>query len=204
MPLSQQREAEVSELASRYGEPLRWTIDLPFQVFDFKPLIKPERLGEVCMVVRRPDGRLITGRKTTSPPDAFRLLTGGIDPDEPIETALLRETFEETGLDVHIRQFLAVLNYRIFADTAASEPLREFFTCAFLLDEIGGTLAPQDEKENIAAYRLVFPHELEQIATMLETIGQRYEERPGWRLREWGKFRAVVHRAVFAALADIR
>lgn len=200
MPLLQQREAEVSVLAARYGEPLRRTIDLPFHVFDFKPLGKPERLGEVCMVVRRPDGRLITARKTTSPPDAFRLLTGGIDADEPIETALLRETYEETGLDVRIRQFLAVLHYRVFADAMVSEPSREFFTCAFLLDEIGGTLAPQDEKEQIAAYRLVFPHELEQIAATLETIGQRHVGRLGGRLGEWGMFRAAVHWAVFAAL----
>ena len=65
------------------------------------------------MVVRRPNGKLITAKKTFYPPGAFRLLTGGVGHGELIAAALLREVAEETGLDVVVRRFLAVIEYQL-------------------------------------------------------------------------------------------
>ncbi len=187
--------AEVDALAARYGQPTVVEAAIPDAAFD--PLTKTDRFGEVCMVIRRPDGHLLTARKTYYPPETFRLLTGGIAHGEPIEAALLREVEEETSLAVTVRRFLAVIGYR-----APQTPpgLHAFYTFAFLLDERGGTLAVQDPEERVAAFGEVAPVELLAMAENLETIAPRHDPEIGGNWQSWGSFRAVVHRVVAKAL----
>src|SRR5260221_385666 len=83
------------QIAQRYGRPLVRDVDLGVHSM-FDPLNRTDRFGEVCMVVRRPDGKLLTMKKTLYPPGAYRLLTGGINHGERVLDALLRETYEET------------------------------------------------------------------------------------------------------------
>lgn len=198
MPLSREREMEIATLAQRYGKPRRVVAVLPTN--NFSPLNKAGRIGEVAMVVRRPDGHLITARKTFYPPDGYRLLTGGIKPDEQIEAALLRETHEETGLTVRVQRFLAIITYQVPPSAPPDQQAREFFTFAFLLDELGGNLASLDEEECIADFRMIRPDELPAMATTLEYIGDGSHEEMDDRWREWGIFRAVLHRVVFDVL----
>jgi hypothetical protein len=89
-------ETEIADLAARYGQPQRVAVQLTGA--PFSPLILEDRHGEVCMVVRRPNGKLITAIKTFYPAGAFRLLTGGVDHGEPIAEALLRDVAVETGI----------------------------------------------------------------------------------------------------------
>ncbi len=202
MPLTQKQEAEINELSKSYGSPQRVVADLPFNFYEFDPINKPDRIGEVCMVVRRLDGSLITARKHHYPPETYRLLTGGIGYDEGIKDALLRETYEETGLDVTIERFLAVIEHRIFAAPHDTQPARAFITFAFLLNEIGGTLQPQDEHEKIADFRFVQPCDLPATAAFLETLGTRHAYPPEKHLLEWGMFRAIAHRTIFTNLCN--
>ncbi len=102
-------EADIHALAMRYGAPRR--IVAPLDGASFDPVARSDRYGEVCMVVRRRNGRLITAIKTFYPMGCFRLLTGGVTHGETIEAALQREVEEETGLQTVIRRFLAVIVY---------------------------------------------------------------------------------------------
>src|SRR5262245_1612857 len=188
-------ETEIAALAARYGAPQRVAAELEGQ--PFSPLTLDDRYGEVCMVVRRTNGRLITAIKTFYPPGAFRLLTGGVDHGESIAAALLRETAEETGLDVVVRRFLAVIEYRL----ALLHP-HAFATFAFLLDEIGGTLAAQDEGERLGGFREVAPAELPDIAAALERVPDSFDREIEGSWRDWGHFRAVVHRVVYETMRD--
>ncbi len=199
MLLSEERESEIEELAARYGEPRRTAVVLSCTSL-FDPLSKTDRMGEVCMVVRRLDGRLITARKTFYPPNAYRLLTGGIAHDEPIEKALLRETWEETGLDVEVCAFLAVIVYNLMSNGHPVNTERAFVTFVFLLDEVGGELQPQDEHEKIADFRCVFPDELPALAEYLDNLPPTHNLEFDGRLQDWGQFRAVVHRIVYESL----
>jgi NAD+ diphosphatase len=193
---------ELEALAARYGAPRRVEASLTGRPFD--PLTRNDRYGEVCMVVRRPDGRLLTAIKTFYPAGAFRLLTGGVNYGESIEAALLRETREETGLQVSVRRFLALAEYRI---TASGEPPADpagepdFVSFAFLLDEVGGTLGVEDEDEEIAEFRAVTVAELPVLADRLSGLPDLDSDRIGGNWRDWGRFRAVVHRAVYEALS---
>ena len=193
--LPQPRQDELEQLALRFGRPLIREVDLDVrEIFD--PLDRTDRFGEVCMVVRRPGRNLLTMKKTFYPQGAFRLLTGGINSGERVLDALLRETYEETGLEVSITRFLAVVAYHL-RDKGTGPA---FYTFAFLLDEVSGTLTVVDEKERVEAFREVKPGDLPGMANYLDGIGTSYSGEIHGDWRDWGRFRAVIHRVVWEAL----
>lgn len=191
MQLPDGLEAEVAALTARYGPTAYVEAAIPDGVFD--PFTKSDRVGEVCMVIRRPGGRLLTFRKDVYPQGVMRLLTGGINHGESVEAALLREVAEETSLDVAVRRFLAVIGYRAPEHRDAQFG---FYTFAFLLDELGGVLAPQDPEERVEAYGEAEPEALHALASFLEGLEDRQDREIGGTWRSWGIFRAVVHRVV--------
>jgi 8-oxo-dGTP pyrophosphatase MutT (NUDIX family) len=186
---------ETERLAFTYGEPLRVNAMI-HDGFD-DPIRRNDRYGEVLMAVRRPNGKLLLAIKTFYPRGAYRLPTGGIHHGESIHDALLRETQEETGLDTAVRRFLAAITYRGRSSPSAA-PL--FHTFAFLLDELGGTLGALDASEEIEAWREVEPRELVMQASVLEKLDPIGAKRIGGSWADWGRFRAIAHRAVAEAL----
>ena len=188
---------EIATLARRFGTPLIRDVVLDDIAFD--PVGNPSRFAEVCMVVRRPTGSVLLSIKTFYPRGAYRLPTGGIDRDEPIHEALLRETLEETGLHLVARRFLAALTY---LDGPSGAPV--FHTFAFLLDDpTGAPITPLDEHEQIEPYIEIPVAELPAVAERLDQIphtgGSGGQGIPNWDA--WGRFRAHAHRAVFEALS---
>ncbi|OGG55541.1 MAG: hypothetical protein A3F84_29120 [Candidatus Handelsmanbacteria bacterium RIFCSPLOWO2_12_FULL_64_10] len=170
---------EIARLSARYGAPLRVHESLPTGAFD--PLRSP-RAGEVAMVVLRKNGKVLLNTKDFYPDGAFRIPTGGIQPGEPVEAALLRETKEETNLDVAVERFLAVITYH------APERPKAFTTYAFLMREVSGELKVNDPDEGISGWREVDASELKGVAERLAGLAGEW--------RGWGVFRSVVHRVV--------
>ncbi len=193
--LPQTIQAEIVQLSQGYGQPLERLVLLPTNKL-FDPLNKKDRYGEVCMVVRRKNGLLLTMTKTHYPKGVYRLLTGGIHHDELIFDALLRETAEETGLEVKVNRFLAAVAYRL-----PSKEVPHFYTFAFLLDEISGTLGVIDEGEQIEDFREIALDELPAVAENLEHTGANNSNTTNGNWREWGHFRAVIHTLVHEAMA---
>ncbi|GCE06295.1 NUDIX hydrolase [Dictyobacter aurantiacus] len=193
--LPQTIQDELAQLVQRYGQPIVQSAELQIHE-SFDPLSKTDRYGEVCMVIRRKNGRLLTMIKTFYPEGAYRLLTGGINHGEYVFDALLRETQEETGLQVEVKHFLAVATYHL--ENTNQTPA--FYTFAFLLDELGGTLGAIDEDEQVGEFREIAPEELPTLAEHLERLGDQYSEQIGGRWAYWGRFRAVIHRLVWQAL----
>ena len=196
MELSAEARREIADLALRYGEPRRLdiTIDDGFE----DPIRRADRFGEVLMAVRRPNAKLLLAIKTFYPRGAYRLPTGGIHHGERIYDALVRETKEETGLDTTVRRFLAMIAYR---GRSAPDDAPLFHTFAFLLDEVAGTLGALDTSEQIEAWREVAPGELNAQAAVLERLTSDGTKSIGGSWADWGRFRAVAHRATADALA---
>ena len=188
---------ELAQLAQRYGQPIVQTVNLGANTF-FDPLNKSDRYGEVCMVIRRKNGRLLTAIKTFYPRGAYRLLTGGINYGEPVLDALLRETHEETGLEVEVKRFLAAVAYQVHS----SEETPAFYTFAFLLNEVGGTFGVLDEDEQVESFREIEPSELPAIADYLEHIQHSKSDDIQGDWNDWGHFRAVIHHLVWEALSN--
>lgn len=195
MELSPEATAEVERLVYRYGTPrrIRAAIDTSFD----DPIRKPDRFGEVCMVIQRPNGTLLVSIKTFYPRGAYRLPTGGIHHAEKILDALVREAHEETGLELEVMRFLAHISY-----VAPDDAVPLFHTFAFLLEERGGTLGALDMSEQIEDWREIRPEELAGVARFLDDLRSEGTADVGGSWRAWGKFRAVVHRVVYDALKD--
>lgn len=176
-------QAEIAVLARRYGRPRTVLHTLP--TFRFSPLNR-NRAAEVAMAIRRRNGLFLLQTKESYPHETFRLPTGGIMRGEAIEHALLRETQEETSLDVEVSRFAAVITYR-----AANSRLA-FSSYLFILEEQGGTLQPNDESEGISGW-------LEVDASGIDAAADRLRSCPGgWK--PWGQFRALVLDALKEAL----
>jgi 8-oxo-dGTP pyrophosphatase MutT (NUDIX family) len=187
---------ELDELATRYGAPL--VVNAPIDDSFKDPIWKRDRYGEVCMVVRRPSGKILLSIKTFYPRGAHRLPTGGIHHGEGVYDALFRETHEETGLTTTVRRFLTRIAYAPLSSPGAP-PV--FHTFAFLLDELGGTLDALDKTERIEEWREIAIDDLPRVADALDHLTTQGTEDIGGDWRAWGKFRAVVHRAVYDALS---
>lgn len=196
MELSADTERELVTLAERFGAPR--VVDSPIPDYFDDPIRKPDRFGEVCMVVRRPSGKLLLSIKTFYPRGAYRLPTGGIHRGEAVYDALVRETYEETGLEFQVRRFLARISYRA---AGSPDPTPLFHTFAFLVEETGGTLSPIDTSERIEEWKEVEIADLPRVADTLDHLTTQGAEDIGGDWRAWGKFRAVAHRVVHDALA---
>jgi NAD+ diphosphatase len=191
MELSADARGEITELGRRYGEPRLMDATIHDGFAD--PIRRKDRYGEVLMAVRRPNGKLLVAIKTFYPRGAYRLPTGGIHHGEPIHDALLRETKEETGLETVVRRFLATIAYRGRSSPNAP-PL--FHTFAFLLDELSGTLGALDTDEQIEDWREMSPQEVRAQAAVLEGLTTEGKKSIGGSWADWGRFRAIAHRAV--------
>ncbi len=188
-------DREIAEIANRFGEPRR--VEVLMRPF-LDPVQKPDRFAEVCMVIRRRNGKLPLSIKTFYPRGAHRLPTGGIHQGERILDALRRETEEETGLDTETKRFLAWITYRPIA-APDGPPL--FHTFAFLVDEVGGRFHTSDLDERIEEWIEVEPAALGDIADRLDRITSATSKDIGGDWADWGHFRAVVHRVVYEELA---
>ena len=150
------------------------------------------------MVVRRPNGRLLTMTKPFYPGRVFRLPTGGVDGDESILEALNREVAEETSLDVEVTRFLAHLQYRI-AGMEQPQDLPFFETFAFLLDEKGGELRTSDPNEPME-FKEIELADIPSLAKELEELEDTESDEIGDTWASWGRFRAIAQMAVHRAL----
>jgi NAD+ diphosphatase len=191
-------EKEIAELAERFGAPRR--VEVLIRPF-FDPVQRPDRFGEVCMVIRRRDGKLLLSIKTFYPRGAHRLPTGGIHHGERILDALRRETAEETGLETEVKRFLAWITYR--PESAPDGPPL-FHTFAFLEDEVGGSFHTSDLAEQIEEWTEVEPAALSDVADRLDRIPSARSKNIGGDWADWGHFRAIVHRVVHAEMSDER
>jgi len=179
-------EAEISQLNSDYGPGERRRVSLNMSALSFddwlrKLVTSPNRRGEVVLAIRRPDGQTLLHTKRFYPQEIYRLPSGGVHPDEPVLSGVIRETKEETGLDIIVDRFLGTIEYE-FCHAGRQLP---FVSYVFLVGANDDRPAVQDPEEQITGFRYVAPPEIRSVATQLRVLP------PEWA--DWGRFRATPH-----------
>jgi len=152
--------------------------------------MQPRRHGEVVLFIYRTSGNLILHTKDFYPAGTLRVPSGGIKKREALVDAAQREALEETGLQVAVERFLAVIDFAF----QHQEHSRHFCSYLFLLRETGGELRMRDVKERISAFVEIPPTELDSVADSLENMPSAW--------RDWGLFRAFPHRVAAELLPD--
>ena len=175
-------EEEVRCIVQRYGEPIRRTYDLQANgtISTDRWRADSDRRAEVIFAIQGPGDRIWLHTKHNYPRPMFRLPSGGIEPNEDVIDALLREIDEETGLSVTIQRFVALLDYRFHSERETAT----FASYLFLVQN--EECKPQSSgNDEVAEFKAILPCQLTQVATELRNI---YGER-----RAWGHWRSIAH-----------
>src|SRR5687767_8110547 len=96
----------LARLEQRFGPFQRRHVEVPVSTKVMLGLMEKVeskgRRGEVVLVIPDEEGRIWLHTKDFYPQGVYRLMTGGVKPKEAPDKAFLRETREETGLQVKI------------------------------------------------------------------------------------------------------
>jgi NAD+ diphosphatase len=179
-----EREAEIEELGALLGTPerRRCVLHIDRATFEWWTEIKPRRRGEVVLLIRRRNGNCILHSKDFYPAGAVRLPSGGLKKGESLLDAANREAAEETGLEVVVERFLAVVDFEFHFNNQVID----FASYLFLLRETGGELESHDMDERICGFSEVGLEDLRFVAECLEQVPSEW--------RDWGCFRSYPHR----------
>ena len=182
---------ETRILAAKYGKPVRRRaiIEADDYLARQRWRVIPDRRGEVIFVIRQPNGEILLHSKQRYEHSIYRLPTGGIEPSEAVEDALLREIEEETGQSVIVRRFLAILDCH-FCRNGSSVPFSSYL---FYLESRTRLLDP-DENHEVAEFRTVPVHSIAQVAANLRGLNGK---RQGW-----GYWRSLAHDLVHDLLGQ--
>lgn len=179
---------EVIELCEKYGPTdfYRAKLQVGRQYFNGLQQIyfeKRDRRGEVVLIIRNRQNRLLLHTKPFYPPNTFRLPTGGIRPNESVLQALHRELAEETSFSPLFIHFSGLVLSSIVCAR------RKMGLCSYLFEVVteGTQPRPLDSSENISGYEWVPRPYLAKVIEQLESFTVE-------RWRNWGEYRAVAHR----------
>jgi 8-oxo-dGTP pyrophosphatase MutT (NUDIX family) len=159
----------IQELVMQFGQPAveRWSIPMLEQEFsELKDQMALGRAHDVTSLIVRGDEVAVI-RKPQYPPEAFRTPSGGIHPEESFLDGAIRETKEETGLDVAIEAYLLY----VLPTFTYGEESAKWVTHVLLARPVAGELVPLDKGEIAEARWVGWEPLLETINPILRGTG---------------------------------
>jgi 8-oxo-dGTP pyrophosphatase MutT (NUDIX family) len=124
----------------------------------------------VNVIVVRDDGAILLIRRTDN--DNYALPGGGMDLGESMPQAAVRETWEETGVDVKITGLVGIYtNPRHIIEYTSNGEVRQEFSIVFTARPVGGTPTPSSESSEVV---WVDPAEIDDLR-MHPSMRQRIE-----------------------------
>lgn len=181
------RPNEVLELSEKYGPTDCYyaSLNLGDEHFSHWESLcekKRNRRGEVVMIIRNQQNRILLHTKDFYPNNVYRIPTGGINTDESLEQGLNREVFEETGFKIKFIHFLALLLYE-FKNKTQVIPF-----ISYLFDVIPDGAHPvvKDENEKISGFEWLPQSKMSLIVKQLKNLHLK-------KWRDWGIMRSIPH-----------
>jgi len=182
---------EVRQLASLYGIPIHCKYDVTAggSILKHRWRKVADRRAEVVFAIQGPGEQIWLHTKHQYEQPTYRLPSGGIDLDESVVDAMLREVDEETSLTVEITRFIGLIEYTFHKDDAVAH----FASYLFLLKN-KSSYPPRADDNEVAEFRSILPSQLPQISANLRNImGER---------RYWGHWRALPHDVLHQSLTN--
>jgi 8-oxo-dGTP pyrophosphatase MutT (NUDIX family) len=141
-------EADVAALEAKLGKPVVRVMSYEIDASEFDMVegsMYNGRAHDVTMFIRKKDdpGRIVVIRKPFFPPEAFRAPSGAANRGESLEDGAVRESKEETGLDVQLTRYLARINARFTSENRVIDWTSHILEAR----EISGKLEPIDTHE---------------------------------------------------------
>ncbi|MGQ9783783.1 MAG: NUDIX hydrolase [Armatimonadota bacterium] len=141
-------------------------------------------LSEVVMVLPRPHDRVLLVTKAFYPRSVYRLPSGKLKSGESPDDAFVRESFEETGLDLHPVFTIGTVVLRCWSASDVVEVLSHILLGTVTSEEPRAV----DMDENISGFCEVHVSELRVVAERLNSLQGLW--------RDWGMFRSPAHTVV--------
>ncbi|MCB0061890.1 MAG: NUDIX hydrolase [Caldilineaceae bacterium] len=183
-------DREVRELITTFGDPIRRTYHIEadeyIRAYRWRPDL--DRRAEVVFAIQDPNEQVWMHTKAHYPAHLSRLPSGGVECQERIYDALLREIAEETGwivtnYEVTVQRFIGLLEYHFHHNGS----VRKFASYIFHLQS-NGTSPTINDPEEIYTFRAIRPSQLLQLTVdMRNMVGER---------RGWGQWRSLAHELV--------
>jgi len=173
---------------TRYGKPAEWSHVQPISEEDQNVISHSQRHGrqhDITLYIEG-DGKIAVVAKPFYPPGLYRAPSGGLDPDEDLESGAMREGHEETGLTVRLEKYLLRAHVRFTCRLGDIE----WHTHVFTASTPDRKIAPTDHHE-IREARWADPGEFQDFDLIM-----RRSERGGLQ------YRARLHEQV-ARLHDL-
>jgi len=142
------RQEDIERLESSLGAPVvaQMTYEISRGEFDMvKSSMRNGRAHDVTMFIRKHDDHdcIAVIRKPFFPPGVFRAPSGAANNGESLANGAVRESKEETGLDVELTRYVA----RIDARFTCSDDLIEWMSHVLEARQLAGRICPIDTHE---------------------------------------------------------
>jgi 8-oxo-dGTP pyrophosphatase MutT (NUDIX family) len=143
------RQEDVDRTERELGTPRLEAVEFEIHPWEYDVVegsMRGGRAHDVTMFIRglRDSGNIVVIKKPFFPPGAYRAPSGGAVPLEPLANAAVRESLEETGLEVSLERYLARMKARF---TSEDRVVIEWTSHIFEAREVEGTIGPLDTGE---------------------------------------------------------
>ncbi len=136
------RKEDIREMEAALGVPVETEMTHEIGVCEYdmvKSSMRKGRAHDVTMFIRRlgSPGEIAVIRKPFFPPVVYRAPSGAADRGESLARGAVRESMEETGLDVELSRYVARINARFTSDGRVIEWISHVFEARHVEGEIG-------------------------------------------------------------------
>jgi 8-oxo-dGTP pyrophosphatase MutT (NUDIX family) len=173
----------IESWAARYGIARTWSHQQMVTPNDYAIISGSQKHGrrhDITLYIEG-DGKIAVIAKPFYPPGLYRAPSGGLEPEESLESGASREALEETGLNIELCHYLLVATVIFECD---GKPQIEWRTHVFSATTTDRILSPTDHHE-IREARWAAPGEFATFGAIM-----RRSERGGLL------YRAALHEQV--------
>jgi ADP-ribose pyrophosphatase YjhB (NUDIX family) len=172
------QKTDIENMEKRYGKPAFLNTEIsmsPAELEIVRNSQKDGRAHDITLFIFN-DGKLLFNAKHFYPEGLFRAPSGGVNRDETIELGAKREAYEETGVEIELKRYLARIDVRFFNRENKNEQI-DWTSYVFSAKFVSGEIAPQDTDE-IREAKWIKPDEIPKFTEIMKN-----SERGGFHYR---------------------